>query len=318
MKIVIVDGQTVNPGDNQWGPIEALGDVTVYPRTPADQIIDRCRDAEVVISNKVPFTAETFAKLPKLKLIALTATGYNVIDIEAAKKHGVTVCNVPAYSTEAVAQLVFALLLELCHHVGDHASAVKDGAWVRSPDFSFWTSPLIELNGLTMGIVGFGSIGQRVGQIANAMGMRVIASNRSKKSPPSYAPFEFVEVDELFKRADVVSLHAPLTPQTKELVNAARLKTMKRSAFLINTARGPLVNEADLAAALNDGTIAGAGVDVISHEPMLENNPLRTAKNIFITPHIAWAPLTARKRVMEITAKNISAFRDGKPVNVVS
>jgi glycerate dehydrogenase len=318
MKIVVLDGFTLNPGDNPWAAVESLGQVTVYDRTPAEKIIERATAADVILTNKTPLTAETLAKLPNLKFISVLATGYNVVDVQAARRQNIPVSNVPIYGTDSVAQFVFALLLELCHHVALHSQQVKDGAWTSNPDFCFWKTPLVELAGKTMGIVGFGRIGRRVGQLADAMGMKVIAHDLYKGQTPNYSSFEWAEIDALFKQADVVSLHCPQTADNVGFVNAALLSTMKPSAFFINTARGPLVNETDLAAALNAGTIAGAALDVVSAEPIKADNPLLKAKSCLITPHIAWATLEARQRLMQTTAENVAGFMNGKPVNVVN
>ncbi len=318
MKIVVLDGHTTNPGDNPWDVVEALGDVRVYDRTPDEQILQRSAGADILITNKTPLFEETIDQLPDLKLIAVLATGVNNIDLQAAAARGIVVSNVPAYSTDSVAQYTFALLLELCHHVARHSEAVHAGRWTAGPYFCFWDTPQIELAGKTMGIVGYGQIGTRVGAIAHAMGMNVIASTRTPKAAPGYEPFEWVSLEELFTRADVVSLHCPLTDTNAGFVDAHLLGLMKPTAFLINTARGAIVNETDLKEALNQDKIAGAGLDVVSVEPIHEDNPLLKAKNCVMTPHIAWAALAARKRLMRITAENVRAFIAGKPVNVVN
>lgn len=318
MRIVALDGYTLNPGDNPWDPIARLGELVVHDHTPEDRIPSVAADFEIVIANKAPLNAATIAALPKLKFITVVATGYNIIDIEAAGARGIPVCNVPEYGTDSVAQFTFAMLLELCHHTALHAQAVRDGEWTKCRDFSFWKTPLVELAGKTIGIIGFGRIGQKVAELAQAFGMKVLAHRRTEK-PVSFAgKVEFVSLERLFAESDVVSLHCPLTPQTRGIVSANLLSKMKKSAFLINTSRGPLVNEQDLADALNHGSIAGAAVDVVSEEPIRANNPLLKAKNIFITPHIAWAALEPRQRVMQTTAKNISAFLAGSPIHVVN
>jgi glycerate dehydrogenase len=296
--------------------VARLGEIEVHDRTPADQIVPRSRDAEIVLTNKVPFSRDTLNQLPKLKYIGVCATGYNVIDIAAARERGIVVTNIPEYGTDAVAQFTFALLLELCHRVGLHDESVHAGEWQNNADWCYWKSPQIELAGRTFGIVGFGRIGRRVGQIASALGMHVLAHDQFKGNPPAY-DFRFTELDELFAASDVVSLHCPLTPENTGMVNTARLASMKRGAFLLNASRGPLVNESDLAAALNAGTIAGAALDVVSSEPIRADNPLLGAKNCILTPHIAWAALAARKRLMGTVVANIQAFLDGKPANVV-
>lgn len=317
-KIVVLDGYTLNPGDNPWTEVEKLGDLTVYDRTPSDLIVERSKDAEIILTNKTPLSAESLNQLPKLEFIAVLATGYNIVDTEAAKGMGVPVSNVPIYGTDSVAQFVIALLLQHCHHVALHQQQVKEGTWKASGDFCFWNTPLIEVVGMKMGIVGFGRIGRRVGELANALGMDVLASDIQQGEAPSYGNFAWKEVPELFAESDVVSLHAPQTPDNTEMVNKDLLSVMKPSAFLINTARGGLVHEPDLAEALNNGQIAGAAVDVVSKEPIEDSNPLLTAKNCFITPHIAWASLAARTRLMQTTAENIAAFMAGSPINVVN
>lgn len=318
MKIVVLDGYTENPGDNPWDPIARLGELTIHDHTPDDQVLERARGFDIVVANKAPVTGDTINQLPQLKFITVLATGYNIIDTETAARRGIPVSNVPIYGTDSVAQFTFALLLELCHHVALHDQAVKAGEWTRCRDFSFWKTPLIELAGKTMGIVGFGRIGRRTAEIAHAFGMNLIAHNRSQRDPPPYQPFGWRTLEQVFAESDVVSLHCPLTPETRGMVNAALLSTMKRSAFLLNTSRGALINEADLALALNEGRLAGAGVDVVSEEPIRAGNPLLGAKNILITPHIAWAALEPRQRIMQTTAQNIAAFLAGKPINVVN
>lgn len=317
MKIVCLDGYTLNPGDNPWDGVEALGDFTVYDRTPTEEIVERALDAEVVLTNKTPLSRETLEKLPKLKFISLLATGYNVVDIAAAREMGITVSNVPTYGTDAVAQFVFAMLLNHCHKISDHSEAVKSGRWASNKDFCFWDTPLIELVGMKMGIVGFGRIGQRVGELARAMGMEVLAFDSYHGNPPSYE-FQWKTIEEVFSEADVVSLHCPQTAENAEFVNADLLGRMKSSAYLINTARGGLINESDLAAALNEDLIAGAALDVVSVEPIKKENVMLTAKNITITPHIAWAALSARKRLMGTVVENVAGYQSGSPVNVVN
>jgi glycerate dehydrogenase len=308
----------VNPGDNPWDPLARLGQLTVNDHTPDDQIVKQAAGHEIVITNKAPLSRQTISQLPELKYISVTATGYNIVDVEAAKQRQISVSNVPEYGTDSVSQFAFALLLELCHHVGLHDRAVKSGEWTRARDFSFWKTPLIELAEKTMGIVGFGRIGRRTGEIAHAFGMKVLAHDTQQSAPPSYRPFEWAPVETVFSRSDVVSLHCPLTPTNRQMVNAALLSKMKPSAFLINTSRGQLVNEHDLADALNRGALAGAAVDVVFEEPIRADNPLLSAKNILITPHIAWAALEPRQRIMKTTADNVAAFLAGKPINVVN
>lgn len=318
MKIVVLDGYTLNPGDCPWQPVEKLGELTVYDRTDAEQIIPRAAEAEILLTNKTPLTAKTLAQLPKVKFIALLSTGYNIVDTAAARALGIPVSNVPAYSTDSVAQLTFALLLEMCDHVGLHSRQVREGLWSRQKDFCFWSSPLVELAGKRMGIVGFGRIGRRVGEIAHAFGMEVLAYARTPGAAPDYQPFAFVGLEEVFAQADVVSLHCPQTAENLEMVNRRLLDLMKPTAMFINTARGALVREADLAEALNSGRLAAAAADVVSHEPIRPDNPLLTARNMILTPHIAWAALDARRRLMQITADNVAAFLSGKPIHVVN
>lgn len=319
MRIVVLDGHTLNPGDNPWDELAALGELVVHDRSAPDEIVPRARGAAVALTNKTHLDAATLAALPELRYVGVLATGYNVVDVAAARAHGVTVTNVPEYGTDFVAQHVFALLLELANAVGEHDAAVHAGEWQRCPDFSFWTRPLLELAGLTMGIVGYGRIGRRVGDVARALGMLVLASARpGSPLPPATATEAWCELEELFAASDVVTLHCPLTADNERFVNARLLARMKRSAFLINAARGPLVDEAALARALTDGTIAGAGLDVVSAEPIRADNPLLRAPNCVITPHVAWASLAARRRLMATAVGNVRAFLAGAPVNVVS
>jgi glycerate dehydrogenase len=318
MKIVVLDGYTLNPGDLSWDALKQLGNVTVYDRTRYDQIVSRCQDAEVVLTNKTPLDAATLNQLPRLKYVGVLATGYNIVDVAVCKQKGVEVSNVPGYGTTAVAQFVFALLLELCLHVQKHSDAVFDGKWSRSVDFCFWDYPLIELSGKTLGIIGFGTIGQKVADIAVAFDMQVIAHSRRQTDQSHRKNFKWVELDELLKQSDVVSIHCPLTPETQGLINAENLRKMKPSAFLINTSRGPIVNDVDLTDALNNNLIAGAGIDVLSKEPPLADNPIFKAKNCIITPHIAWAAKEARARLMNIVINNLKAFTAGRPENVIN
>ena len=318
MKIVVLDGYTTNPGDLDWNGLGKLGETVVHDRTPKDAIITRAQDAEILLTNKTLLTDEIMSKLPKVKYIGLLSTGTNAVDLEAAARRGITVTNIPAYSTSSVAQLVFALLLELCMATGLHDRAVHEGEWVASADFSFTKAPLVELAGKTMGIIGYGSIGRQVAKIASAMGMKVVAASRSKKEENSIEGFRWLDFSELLAQADVVSIHCPLTPETKGLINKEALDHMKSTAYLINTSRGPVLDEAAVAEALNTGRIAGAGLDVLSTEPPSELNPLLVAKNCIITPHIAWATAEARARLMEIAVGNIKAFIEGRRMNVVS
>jgi len=315
MKIVVLDGFTMNPGDLSWEGLERLGECTVYDRTPPEKVVERAAGAEIILTNKVPFDRERLARLPALKYIGVLATGYNIIDTAAARERGIVVTNVPTYATQSVAQLVFALVLELAHHAGDHSRGVHESRWTRSPDFCYWDWPLVELDGLVMGIVGFGRIGRAVADMARAFGMKVLAHDAA--APPQTGA-ESVDLETLFRRSDVVSLHCPLTPETEDLVNAKRLALMKPTALLINTSRGPVVNERDLADALNTGRIAGAGLDVLSTEPPKADNPLLGAKNCILTPHIAWATRAARERLMKTVVANVRAFLAGRPQNVVN
>lgn len=318
MRIVVLDGHTLNPGDNPWTPIASLGELTVFDRTPADMLLDRARPADILLTNKTPLAADTLGRLPNVKFVSVLATGFNVVDVQAARRRGIPVSNVPVYGTESVAQFTFALLLELCHHVGLHDRSVKDGEWSVHPDFSYWKMPLVELAGRTLGVVGFGRIGRRVGVLAHAFGMHVVACDAVRGPDPGFAPFDWLSLPELFAQSDVVSLHCPQTPATQEMVNRALLERMKPEAFFINTARGGLVNERDLAEALESGRIAGAALDVVSSEPIHPSNPLLKARNCILTPHHAWATLAARQRLMRTTADNIAAFLHGHPIHVVN
>lgn len=317
MKIVVLDGYCLNPGDLSWKDMESLGELEVYDRTAPAELLERSMGAEVLITNKTLITAQDMEALPQLKYIGVLATGYNVVDIEAARKKGVVVTNIPAYSTCSVAQMVFAHLLNITQRVGHYADENAKGRWTNSVDFCYWDTNLIELDGKKMGIVGFGNIGQATARIAQAFGMEVcIYTSKEQSALP--LGMKKMSLDELFAECDVVSLHCPLTPDTKEMVNANRLKTMKSNAILINTGRGPLVNEQDLADALNAGQIAGAGLDVLSIEPSVMGNPLLSAKNCFITPHIAWATKEARIRLMQIAVDNLKGYINGNVVNNVA
>ncbi len=317
MRLTILDAFTANPGDLSWDGLESLASCTFHDRTAAADVLDRAADCELVLTNKTVLTGDAIRALPRLKYIGVLATGYNVVDIVAAKERGIVVANVPGYSTPSVAQTVLALLLELTHRVGHHAQTVREGRWSRSADFCYWDGTLVELSGRTLGILGYGAIGEGVAKIALALGMRVLATRRTWSEPP-LPGVEPVPQDQLFAESDVLSLHCPLTDSTRHVINAANLAKMKPGAFLINTARGPLVHEADLAAALNEGRLAGAGLDVLSAEPPPADNPLLTARNCFITPHIAWASREARARLIDIATGNVRAFLDGTPRNVVS
>ena len=316
MNIVILDGFTANPGDLEWSRLASFGNLTVYERTPEADIVARCRGAEIVLTNKTPITAETMDSLPDLRYIGVLATGYNVVDINAAREMGITVCNVPAYSTMSVAQNVFALLLDITNEVAHYTREVKSGRWSNCSDFCFTDTCLVELAGKQMGIVGFGAIGSRVAHIATAFGMKVAA--HTSKPAEAIAPAVKMDLDELFATSDVISLHCPLTDDTSHLVNSRRLAMMKPTAIIINTGRGPLVDEEALAEALREGRIAGAGVDVLSQEPPRADNPLLSAPHIRITPHISWATKEARVRLLDVSIRNVEAFLAGKPQNVVS
>jgi len=317
MNIAVLDGHTLNPGDLAWDELSALGQLVVHPRTRPAEMLARATDADVILTNKVVLDRETILALPKLRYIGVLATGYNVVDTVAARERGIPVANVPGYSTRSVAQLVFALILELTHHIGHHAQTVRAGRWSQSEDFCYWDTPLIELDGLVLGIMGFGQIGREVAKIAQAFGMRVLVHSRTKPAqlPPDA---EWVSLEETLARSDIVTLHCPLTPETRHLINSERLALLKPTAFLINTGRGPLVDEAALANALNSDRLAGAGLDVLSVEPPPPTNPLLTAKHCLVTPHIAWASKAARQRLMQITVANLRAFLAGRPQNVVN
>ena len=316
MKIVILDAYAANPGDLSWDEFAALGELTVYDRTAQEDAAARIGDAEVVFINKVRLTDEIFAACPNLKLVSILATGYNIVDLAAAKRRGITVCNVPGYSTRAVVQMTFALLLEICQQVGLHSGAVHTGRWQTCPDFCFWDRPLIELVGNTMGIVGYGSFGSAVGTVAQALGMKLLVTARHEKPVPEGA--RFVSLPELLAQSDVVSLHCPQTAENARMIDAGALAQMKDGAILLNTARGGLLDEQAVADALRSGKLLAAGMDVVSAEPIRADNPLLTAPNCFLTPHIAWAPLETRRRLQAISAENLRAFLAGKPQNVVN
>lgn len=313
MKICILDGYSLNPGDLDWSPVERLGDVTLFDRTPADKIVERAADADIVLTNKVSFSADTLRQLPRLRFICVLATGYNIIDTEAAARQGVVVANIPAYSTMSVAQMAFAHILNITNHVASYAREVADGKWTNCPDFCFWDSALTELAGKTMGIVGLGNTGMATARIAVALGMKVVAmtSKSADTLPEGITP---APLDDVLASADVVSLHCPLTPSTRHLINAASIAKMKPSAILINTGRGPLVDEQAVADALNGGRLAAFGADVLSQEPPRGDNPLLSARNCFLTPHIAWATIEARTRLMSTATENVRQFIAGEPV----
>lgn len=317
MKIVILDGYTENPGDLSWEGFEKLGELAVYDRTPVDKIVERIGDAQAVIINKTPITRETLNACPSIEYIGVLATGYNVVDVDAAKEKGVVVTNIPAYGTEAVGQFAIALLLEICHHIGHHSKAVQEGRWESNPDWCFWDYPLIELAGKTMGIIGFGRIGQTTGAIAKAMGMHVIAFDE-QPNDAGRAIADYVPLEDLLAGSDVISLHCPLFPSTEGIVNRESIANMKDGVIILNNARGPLIVEQDLADALNSGKVYAAGLDVVSSEPIKGDNPLLQAKNCVITPHISWAPKESRQRLMDIAVGNLKAFIAGKPLNAVN
>lgn len=311
MKIVVLDGYTENPGDLSWSGLEKLGELTVYDRTPTEKIVERIGDAEAVYTNKTPIARETMVRCPRLQYIGVLATGYNVVDIIAAEERGITVCNIPSYGTAAVAQMAIALLLEICHHVGAHSDSVYKGEWTRSADWCYWNYDLIELDGKTMGIVGYGRIGKATGKIAKALGMKVIAYDKYVQGD------ECVDQKTLLAESDVIVLHCPLFPDTEEIIRTDTIRQMKEGVIIINNSRGQLINECDLAEALNSGRVYAAGLDVVSTEPIREDNPLLKAKNCFITPHISWASKESRQRLMDIAVANLEAFMHGNPINIV-
>jgi glycerate dehydrogenase len=316
MRIVVLDGYTLNPGDLSWEPLKELGDCQLFDRSAPEEIVPRLENAEATFTNKAVIGREAMGKLPNLRYIGVTATGFNIVDVAAAKERGITVTNVPAYGTDSVAQATIALLLELTNHVGHHAQTVRDGRWNKCPDFCYWDYPLVELAGLTLGIIGYGRIGEQVGKIAQAFGMRVIATvHHPQNLEPSVRA---VDLETLLRESDVVSLHCPLTPETKGMINRQRLAFMKPTAFLLNTSRGPLIVEEDLTEALHAKRIAGAGLDVLAVEPPLTQNPLFTAPNCFITPHQAWATRAARQRLMTVAIVNLRKFIAQTPQNVVN
>ena len=318
MKIVVLDGYTENPGDLSWKDLGDLGELTVYNRTAGEEIVRRIADAQIVITNKTPISRETLEACPQIRYIGVLATGYNVVDVEAAAERGIPVTNIPTYGTAAVGQFAIALLLEICHHIGYHSEAVRRGRWENNKDWCFWDYPLIELAGKTMGIIGFGRIGQTTGRIARSMGMEVIANDACENPELEKEGFRYVELSELLARSDVVVLHCPLLPSTEGLINRETISRMKDGVILINNSRGPLIVEQDLADALVNRKVYAAGLDVVSSEPIRGDNPLLKAPNCIITPHISWAPRESRKRLMDIAVENVRAFLDGNPVNVVN
>ena len=317
MKIVVLDGYTENPGDLSWGGFEAIGETVVYDRTPEEQIVERIGEAEIVILNKTPITRATLEACPGIKYIGVLATGYNVVDADAARERGIPVCNIPSYGTASVGQFAIALLLEICHHIGAHSDSVHNGDWERSADWCYWNHPLIELDGKTMGIIGFGRIGQATGRIAKALGMKVVAYD-AHPSDAGRALAGYVKLDTLLATSDVIALHCPLFPETQGIIDRAAIAKMKDGVIILNNSRGPLIVEQDLADALDSGKVAAAGLDVVSTEPIRGDNPLLKAKNCIITPHISWAAREPRQRIMDMAVENLKAFLGGGAVNVVN
>ncbi|MCU9614881.1 D-2-hydroxyacid dehydrogenase [Caldibacillus lycopersici] len=323
MKAVVLDGYTLNPGDLDWSPLKGLVDVTIYNRTTYSGeeltlIIERSKDAEIILINKTPITGDVINELPRLKYIGMLSTGFDSVDIEAAKEKDIIVTNIPTYGTDAVSQMAIALLLELCHHVGSHSDAVKQGDWTNNVDWCFWNHPLIELSGKTIGIIGFGRIGQATGRIAQALGMNVLAYNHYQNKALESETMKYADLDELYANSDVISLHCPLTNENTGMINNDSINKMKKGVLIINNSRGPLINEEDLAQALNNNIVGGVALDVVSTEPIKENNPLLRAKNCIITPHISWATKEARQRLLNTAVDNIKMFLEGSPINVVN
>lgn len=320
MKIVVLDGYTENPGDLSWDGLRELGELTVYDRTSPEpaEIRARIADAQAVYTNKVPLRREVLEQCPQLRFIGVLATGYNVVDIEAAKELGITVCNIPSYGTDAVGQFAIALLLEICHHIGHHDQAVHDGRWAENPDWCFWDYPLIELAGKTMGIIGYGRIGQCTGRIAQALGMKVLAYDQYQNPALVNDCCHYAPLDELLRDSDVISLHCPLFPETEGIINQDSIRKMKDGVIILNNSRGPLIVEGDLCEALISGKVAAAGLDVVSQEPIQPDNPLLKAPNCIITPHISWASRESRARLMDLAVSNLRSYLEGKPTNVVS
>lgn len=321
MKIVVLDGYTLNPGDLDWKGLESLGECTVYDRTSltdTEEVIQRIGDAEVVYTNKTPLPEKVFEECKNLKFVGVLATGYNVVDITAARKRNIPVANIPTYGTVAVGQFAIALILEICHHIGYHSKVVHEGKWAANPDWCFWDYPLIELDGKTMGIIGYGRIGQATGRIAQALGMTVLAYDSYRNPALESDTCHYTELDELLSKSDVIALHCPLFPETEKMINRSTIAKMKDGVIILNNSRGQLINEQDLADALNSGKVAAAGLDVVSTEPIKSDNPLLTAKNCLITPHISWAPKESRKRLMDIAVSNLQEFLKGTPKNIVN
>ena len=318
MKIVVLDGYTLNPGDISWDGLKKYGEVTVYDRTRSEEVAERIQNAEIVYTNKTPITKETLEVCKNIRFIGVLATGYNIVDIETAREKNIPVANIPTYGTAAVSQFAIALLLELCHHIGEHSDSVKNGEWSSNPDWCYWKHPLVELAGKTMGIIGFGRIGQDTGKIAQALGMNVLAFDEYKRPELESATCRYADLDTLLAEADVISLHCPLFPSTEGIINKDTIAKMKQGVMIINDSRGPLVVEEDLRDALNSGKVAGAALDVVSTEPIRMDNPLLDAKNIILTPHIAWAPKESRQRLMDIAVTNLKCYVEGKPQNIVN
>lgn len=317
LKITVLDGYALNPGDLSWADVEKFGELTVYDRTPANLVTERIGDAGAVFTNKTIIDADVMDACPDMKFIGVLATGYNVVDVQAAKERGITVCNIPAYSTPSVAQHTFALLLDVCNHVSLHSDGVHSGKWTNCPDFCYWEKPLIELSGKTMGIIGFGRIGQAVGRIASAFGMNVLCSSRSRSCTDMPENCRYADLNEIFAKSDVITLHCPLHEGTQGIICRENIEKMKDGVIILNTGRGPLVVEQDLADALNSGKVYAAGLDVVCVEPMQADNPLLRAKNCIVTPHIAWAPIESRRRLMNIAVQNLEAWINGTPMNTV-
>lgn len=321
MKIIVLDGYTLNPGDLDWKGLETLGECTVYDRTSLtdiEEVIERIGDADIVYTNKTPLPEKVFEECRNLKFVGVLATGYNVVDIAAAKKKNIPVANIPTYGTAAVGQFAIALLLEICHHIGYHSKVVHEGKWAENPDWCFWDYPLIELDGKTMGIIGYGRIGQATGKIAQALGMKVLAYDSNKNKELESDICSYADLDELFAASDVIALHCPLFPETEKIINKSTIAKMKDGVIILNNSRGQLIEEEDLAEALNSGKVMAAGLDVVSAEPIKNNNPLLSAKNCLITPHISWAPKESRKRLMDIAVSNLQEFLNGTPKNIVN
>ncbi|GAE27299.1 D-3-phosphoglycerate dehydrogenase [Halalkalibacter wakoensis JCM 9140] len=323
LKAVVLDGYTLNPGDLDWSPLESLVDVTIYDRTTYSRdevalVIERAKDADIILTNKTPIPKKAIESLPKLKYIGMLSTGFDAVDIKAAKERNIPVANIPSYGTDAVSQFAIGLLLELCHHIGSHNDSVKRGEWTNNADWCFWNYPLIELSGKTMGIIGYGRIGQATGRIAQALGLKILAYNRTANKDLEGEKMKFVELNELYEKSDVIALHCPLTEDNKGFINKESISKMKDGVIIINNSRGPLINEQDLADALNNNKVGGAALDVVTTEPIREDNPLLTAKNCIITPHISWATKEARQRLFNTSVENLESILNGTPINIVN